>query len=786
MSLIHWWPLNGNLNDKGTSNIPLTNNGATVNSSGKIGSCYSFSGNNMVVSTSDITSATALSLCLWLKLSTSHSGYAQVLVLGTSGTSWNNIRCGIDINGDGKVYFNTSNGSANTYIYSPSNYKDGVWHHIAGIYNDGSLQLYIDGTRVATGTTSNAPALSGTSIYVGGNDGGEKANNGDCLNDIRIYNHALSAKEVKEISKGLVLHYNFEDEYIEPTTNLGNTSSNYSNMNKGTAYSAYAWGGDAGTVTFYDSGGYNNYPYKVYHKTATGSGGIYYKTANDITIEAGKTYTMSVYIKASVNIKSASAYSFNINRDSDNFYINYGTSFNITTEWQRLIKTFTATSSEAGSYGEMSIIYDDTPTDYYIYYSGFQIEEKDHATPYANGTRSGEKAYDSSGYGNNGTIFGDLQITSDSASGRYSAVFNGSDTAIQTPNLATLITDGIYTINLWFNVPELGSKPWGTFYGGPSGYEFSSRRGSTPTIVAYSWGQNSSGGYEYNLNTWYMLTVVRTTSDSKWYINGELYYTGTAGSIPSGNYFIGAWSNATLQNFNGKISDFKIFATALSADDVKAEYNRKAAIDKNGNLFTGEIIENGKSQELMWTAKADWGISYRQSGSDDRITVDSDGSVVFTKMVWAKSPMIPVKAGETLYYDITYSNTSGNLFYLGYEFYNASGGSDQNEGCNYVIGSTNSADHSRIKGTITVPTQAASAATTQLRLRILNDWNGTGNASYIAKIHHISLRRVSSIDAPKIDKNNYIIASDIREYNYTNKTSLYKNGFMAANKIEEL
>ena len=80
----------------------------------------------MVVSTSDITSATALSLCLWLKLSTSHSGYAQVLVLGTSGTSWNNIRCGIDINGDGKVYFNTSNGSANTYIYSPSNYKDGV------------------------------------------------------------------------------------------------------------------------------------------------------------------------------------------------------------------------------------------------------------------------------------------------------------------------------------------------------------------------------------------------------------------------------------------------------------------------------------------------------------------------------------------------------------------------------------------------------------------------------------------------------------------------------------
>ena len=174
--------------------------------------------------------------------------------------------------------------------------------------------------------------------------------------------------------------------YAEGTTNLGNTSATYSNKTHGQTINCQAWGGDAGTCTFYRCGGFMNYPYKVYHKTATGSGGIYTKTADDIVIEAGKTYTMSVYVKASRSF-TASEYSFNINRGSDNNYINFGTTFNITTQWKRIARTFTATNSQAGNYGEMSIIYDDGVTDYYVYYSGFQIEKKDHATLYTPDTR---------------------------------------------------------------------------------------------------------------------------------------------------------------------------------------------------------------------------------------------------------------------------------------------------------------------------------------------------------------------------------------------------------------
>lgn len=185
------------------------------------------------------------------------------------------------------------------------------------------------------------------------------------------------------VNSGLFIEENHAKVYGVIYPNLGNSSASYYNKKMGVSATANCWNGDAGTVTYYDCGGYNNYPYKEYHKTATGTGGIYLKTANDITIEANTTYTMSVWVKAS-RAFTDSSYSFNINRGSDNHYITYGTSTPFTTEWVRLTKTFTTGADEAGSYGEMSIIYDDNATDYYVYYSGFKIEKNNYATPYIN------------------------------------------------------------------------------------------------------------------------------------------------------------------------------------------------------------------------------------------------------------------------------------------------------------------------------------------------------------------------------------------------------------------
>jgi len=96
-------------------------------------------------------------------------------------------------------------------------------------------------------------------------------------------------------------------------------------------------------------------------------------------------------------------------------------------------------------------------------------------------------------------------------------------------------------------------------------------------IHPYSWGGGSTStpndySIEYSLDHWHMLTMVRTASNAKFYLDGELKKTGSAGAIPSGNYFLGSWSTATGQWYMGNLSDLRIFNTILSDNDIMELY----------------------------------------------------------------------------------------------------------------------------------------------------------------------------------------------------------------------
>lgn len=212
--------------------------------------------------------------------------------------------------------------------------------------------------------------------------------------------------------------------------------------------------------------------------------------------------------------------------------------------------------------------------------------------------------YDCSGYQNNGAITGEFSILSDSKRYKSSIKYLNSDTSIAIGNLSQLCPAGIFTFNIWFkkNTGEWSTKLLETIFGGPGisgGFELDTkiRSGSSPYIHTYSWGggdtaQPNDYSIPYTLDEWHMLTMVRTASYSKFYLDGELKVTGSAGSIPSGNYYLGAWNTEHQQNYRGYLSDFRIYATELSESDILSLYQTSASIDNQQNFYSYEIEDN--------------------------------------------------------------------------------------------------------------------------------------------------------------------------------------------------
>lgn len=104
-----------------------------------------------------------------------------------------------------------------------------------------------------------------------------------------------------------------------------------------------------------------------------------------------------------------------------------------------------------------------------------------------------------------------------------------------------------------------------------------------------------------SLNTWYMITYVFNGGSVYWYLNGTRkgditkyttlnYINADMEYLALGNSYSGTQWNT---NFCGWISDFRMFTTVLSADDVKALYQNSASITSTGQvMLAGEVVES--------------------------------------------------------------------------------------------------------------------------------------------------------------------------------------------------
>lgn len=584
MSLQVWLPLTKDLRQQGLSNVTVTNNGATYSATGgKLGGCYNFTNQNIVVpSTSfkgEFTNNQA-SLAAWVKVTTSHSAYAQALVLGTQGTSWNNILFGIDINGSGTPIANASTGSAYTNLSFGTAIKDGVWHHIVYTYNAGTMKVYLDGVQKATTTTSNTPAwTSSTNLYIGGNTGGEKFQNGDGMNDVRVYNHCLSPMEVKELAKGLVLHY--------PLNRQG-----WGQENLLARYVVPGQGAPTSTASGGRTTWLGDYAITI---PATENADTYFRLFMTEQLVSGQIYTISCQASGLI---SGTYYNFPMfaqnNSSMGYLSINHNGLCTMT-----FTMTWTGTQTAAtGANGEtvyVNFLDDITRTiatgQGPITLTHFKLEKGSVATPWCPNssdtlaTTMGLNStieYDCSGFCNNGTWHGTHTNTSDTPKYAVSTTATGSGTTyLEGPVLPAEAK----TVALWIkntskssNGAIFNDKTSGLQIGLLNSLLYMNSKASTAGFTTTHWVNEE----------WNHVVAINNDGTRSLYVNGQPETQSGAS-----NYYIHNADNCWLWNrsynnsypFTGSLCDLRIYATALSASDVKSLYQNSAYIDSSGNVY---------------------------------------------------------------------------------------------------------------------------------------------------------------------------------------------------------
>lgn len=541
MSLVVWLPLTKDLRQQGLSNVTVTNNGATFNSAGKLGGCYSFDGSNDNFSyIPNVDGLETFSIALWL-CPTASTPVGAFFSLERD-TYWQLTFNGTNIG----IRDNSIGWNGTRKNYSSGTYTANVWTHLVVTYNKGILKIYRDGNLLSTNT------VGGTKLNTGINNAriGSAVQNGyyyaGKINDVRFYDHCLSPLEVKQISQGLVLHYP-----------LNRNGWGQENLLKNSHIKLDNNGYYVGTYSF----------------------------ANSEEIVAGETYTLS--FNGELQDDSQTGWYFNIFPSPYTAIINKSTDKEGRFAFSFIMPKNDGKHTAIGCYS--------TPIGNRLGCAiwNVKLEKGSIATPWCPNssdtlaTTMGLNStieYDCSGFCNNGTRNGTFDWTSNTPKYSVSQIFNGSNNAIQTPSLPTMITDKNYTIACWVYKTSIGTKGYQTIYGGPSGYELEARNGASggAAFVGWNWGKPLA---EYEFNKWNHFCFVHSDNDCKIYLNGEYISSGTAkASNPTGNYFIGAWNTATQQNYEGLMSDFRIYATALSASDVKSLYQNCATIDSDGTI----------------------------------------------------------------------------------------------------------------------------------------------------------------------------------------------------------
>ena len=552
MALRVWLPFNGDLTQQGLDDIDLTLS-STSFENGKLGKCIRLGySNNFTVSS--MVNSKQMTITLWCKVNTAAStNYLHAIGWqSTNGTQTHTSRQEF-YDGCTHTGFQYINGGLSNISVSV-----GSWNHYAFTidYTSGKSQVYVNGTLQKTGTNADTTHYVNGIFYIG-NSGLDIS-----MNDLRIYDDVLPPLMISEISKGLVLHLPLFN-YV---ANLADTTREIIPAQNG-------------SVALIDNG-----------VQITGEDvDTFFSIPLAQTLTSGKKYTLSFECSG---LNDDEVLIFGVDGP------NSGNELKIKNGINKI--TFMPVNNITSS-----LLLDDIYRNNYpqVSLTRFKIDEGSRATEWFFSSNDSlydllidNKEYDVSGYKHNGVKNGSMKNSGDTKRYSTSTLFRSQTANIVVSNLNTIGFSDSYTFSWWAKVTTFSGKMmWGFADGNRlnaiyNGNVLNTGDGTGNPI--YTPGTTTQITPP-SVDKWHHYVITGNGSNNYLYVDGELYGQSSAYKPINGStIYINGYGGSSSYAYNDLlISDFRLYAIALSANQVSALYKTPVVFSYNGSLMTQSEVE---------------------------------------------------------------------------------------------------------------------------------------------------------------------------------------------------
>jgi hypothetical protein len=307
--LVGWWPFNGNANDQSGNNLNGSVTGATLTTdrNGVANSCYNFNytnwswgsgGDEIYIPYNALFNTSNLTVSVWVNRASSGYTNQQHTIINRyqygysnpNGQTWQILagsapNCNIST----VVYQAAPNNSQAFVFHSGPNLELNNWTNIVLTFDGLSKKQYVNGVLVATvpanGLLLNTAGNSGISVGVSDQANGHWGPFDGKIDDIGIWNRALSECEVAALYSGQPL--------TPPIVNLGSDTLSICGLNTtldatNSAAVSYLWntGDTTSTINISNSG---EYTVTVTDTAGCSASDMVYVSIIDPTLTAGSS-----------------------------------------------------------------------------------------------------------------------------------------------------------------------------------------------------------------------------------------------------------------------------------------------------------------------------------------------------------------------------------------------------------------------------------------------------------------------------------------------------------------